>query len=134
MKNFSVVFLSFSMLLFTSCYVTSTTHTAMWHGTDSIKTDSNFKYVEYGVVGSASATYYPNKWKREQGTVREGLIADAKANMREQYELKQNQAYANLSIDVLRTTKGKPVGQTTSIDKMVLEVVVSADVIEYIND
>ena len=51
-----------------------------------------------------------------------------------QYKLKQNQAYANLPIDVLRTTKGKPVGQTTSVDKLVIEVVVSADVIEYIND
>jgi hypothetical protein len=134
MKNFTIVFLSFSMLLLTSCYITTTTHSAMWHGTDSITTNSNFKYVEYGIIGSASATYYPAKWKREQGTVREGLVADAKANMREQYQLKQNQAYANLSIDILKTTKESIAGSATSVEKIVLEVVVSADVIEYIND
>jgi hypothetical protein len=134
MKKFTVLLLSFSMIMLSSCYITTTTHSALWHGTDSITTNSNFKYVNYGVVGKATATYYPSKWKREQGTVREGLIADAKKDMRNQYELQANQAYANLSIDILKTTKESIAGSATSVEKIVLEVVVSADVIEYIND
>ncbi|MDC6470544.1 hypothetical protein PQZ52_01080 [Flavobacteriales bacterium] len=56
------------------------------------------------------------------------MIADAKVDLFLNYTLKDNQAYANLSVDVLETTKGYVNGNITEVN---LDVVVSADVIEY---
>ena len=60
------------------------------------------------------------------------MIADAKANLHSLHPLKENQAYANLTIDILNTTKGTP--QSTGgvyVEEVTLEAVVSADIIEY---
>ena len=60
------------------------------------------------------------------------MIADAKVNLHSLHPLKENQAYANLTIDILNTTKGTP--QSTGaiyVEEVTLEAVVSADIIEY---
>ena len=71
------------ILIISSCTVISTTHSFYHHGTDSIKTNSSFKYVKYNVIGKARTTYYPNKLKpsKQQVPVNYGLIADAKVNL-----------------------------------------------------
>ena len=123
-------------ILLVGCQASQTTHSFYWHGNDSINTAKSFTYVEYGIVGRSSAVYYPNKLhKKNNGEVREGLIADAKANLRQQYDLQANQAFANFSIDVLNTKTGMASSTgLTNVDKVVIEVVISADVIEYVND
>jgi hypothetical protein len=99
------------------------------HGTESIKTDSNFKYVAKNVMGKAKTTYYVSSYrKNKQEIAPDGLLSEAKSRLP---ELKDNQAYANLSIDVLKTLKGKRVGATIDTKEITIEVVVSADIIEY---
>ena len=63
--------------------------------------------------------------------VQDGLMTEAKRNLHQNYPLADNQAFANLSIDVLETRKGKPAGKGVEIQTIVIEVVVSADIIEY---
>ena len=59
-------------------------------------------------------------------------MADAKANLNKLHPLGPNQAYANLTIDVLETTSGTPTSTGAIIvEEITLEAVVSADVIEY---
>ena len=134
MKLSKLFTVSLTILFFSSCSIIYTTHQFYHHGTDTINTTQNFKYVAFGVVGKARTTYYPNKLRpsKQQVPVDEGLIADAKKNLHSKYPLKANQAYANLTIDVLNTTKGSP---TTSgsllVEEITLEAVVSADIIEY---
>jgi hypothetical protein len=136
MKQFHLLTFAIAAILLTGCTVSQTTHSSYWHGNDSINTTKSYVYVEYGVIGRSQAVYYPSKLhKRNNGEVREGLVADAKADMRKQYLLGPNQAFANLSIDELTTITGAASsGGITGIEKVVIEIVISADVIEYVND
>ena len=79
--------------------------------------------------------YYPSKPTGKGTTARcEGLIADAKwicANSIAGSE----PSVANLSIDELTTVTGPATtAGLTAIEKVVIEIVISADVIEYVND
>jgi hypothetical protein len=65
------------------------------------------------------------------GDVRSGLVADAKADLILQHPLEPNQAYANLSVDVMRTEKGDITGTTLQLEKITISAVITADVIEY---
>lgn len=67
-----------------------------------------------------------NKMKQDMAT--DGLLAEAKSNLP---SLKNNQAYANMSVDVLHTTKGLPTSGGMNTTEYTIEVVVSCDVIEY---
>ena len=118
---------------FTSCTVIQTTHSFYHHGTDAVKTNADFIYVKQNLVGRASTKYYPNKIRREQGVVRDGLIADAKKNLNLQYPLKANQAYANMTIDILNTSKGMQTQYGVVADEITLEAVISVDVIEFVD-
>jgi len=137
MKNFRTILIasliiSFSVF-FSACSVMNTNYSFYHHGTESIKTNSDFKYVNFGVIGKAKTTYYPNKLRKQQEIVKDGLIADAKKNLHEKAALKNNQAYANLTIDILETTKGSSSQYGTVIQEVTIEAVVSADIIEYID-
>ena len=125
--------LAFLSLTITSCTVIQTTHSFYHHGTDAVTTNSNFKYVKTNVVGRSSTVYYPNKLRRDQGVVREGLVADAKKNLSLQHPLSNNQAYANLTIDILNTSKGTATSYGVISDEITIEAVISADIIEYID-
>ena len=118
-----------SIVLLESCLIQRTNHSFYHHGSDSINTSSKFKYVKFNIKGKSSTTYNLKKlYDRTAGEVEAGMIADAKVDLYLNYTLKDNQAYTNLSVDVLETTKGYPNGNITEVN---LEVVVSADVIEY---
>ena len=132
MKNLHAL-LVFTALLLASCTVTQTTHSFYHHGTDSVKNNSDFDYVKTGVVGRSSTKYYPTKLRREQGVVREGLIADAKNNLHRQHPLQANQAYANMTIDILNTSVGTATQYGVVPTEIILEAVISADIIEFKN-
>ena len=132
MKKFSTLTVLVLIVLFiSSCSIVETTYSFYHHGTESINTNSNFKYVGYNVIGKAKTTYYPNKLRKQQERAKDGLIADAKDVLHRDHPLSNNQAYANLSIDVLETIKGTPSQARAKIREITIEVVVSADIIEY---
>ena len=98
-------------------------------GTHSVKTDSKFKYVARNVVGKSKSTINIGKWKKlKQEMATEGLLFEAKSKLP---ELKDNQIYANMSIDILETRVAKAEGRNLSTKELTLEVVVSTDIIEY---
>ena len=97
------------------------------HGSDSLRDDSDFFYIQHGVLGSASAVYS----NRGGGNVRAGLIADAKANMLQQHVLGPNQTYINMSIDIIKTEAGTALGKGVSINSVTWTAVISSDIIEY---
>ena len=132
MKNFYHILL-ITVIALTSCTVSQTTHQFYHHGTDSVKTNSDFIYVKEGISGVSRTKYYPNKLRKEQGVVRQGLIADAKANLRLQHPLQANQAYANMTIDILTTSLGKTSSKGVIVSEITLEAIISADVIEFVN-
>lgn len=110
-------------------YYSTTSHEYMYHGTD-FHGNGDFFYVAYGVFGSSTAIYdYQQRGDIERGRVESGLIADAKANLRFGNALEPNQAYANLSVDVMRTKSG--VRGDGYVKKIVVEAVITADIIEY---
>ena len=120
------------LISFSSCTVTRQYYSFTHHGTESIKTNSDFKYVARNVLGKAKTTIRLSAWKKmDQSLVQDGLVADAKAQLP---ALSDNQAFANLSIDLLRTETGKggPQG-IVDLREIVLEVVISSDIIEYYN-
>ena len=127
MKNFIAI--SSLLLLLCGCAVpfSISTHSFTHYGSDSLRDDSDFFYVKYGVSGSASARYNYSGG----GFVRSGLIADAKAAMLQQHNLGPNQTYINLSIDIIRTENGESSYKQTLINYVTITVVVSADIIEY---
>ena len=129
MKNiFTILSLSLAITL-SSCSVMTQTYEFAHHGTDSIKANSNFKYIAKNVLGKAKTTLKMSAWKRlKQEMATNGLLSEAKGNLP---ALKDNQAYANLSIDQLTTTKGKAAGQAVNVTEITIEIVVSADIIEY---
>lgn len=129
MRKFIIPSIVAFAFLFFSCTVTQQTYRFEHHGTDSIKTNANFKYVAKNVLGKAKSTIKISAWnKLKQQMATDGLLAEAKGNLP---SLKANQAYANLSIDELTTTKGKQMQGGVNVNEITIEVVVSADIIEY---
>lgn len=125
-KLFTLLTLVFAL---TSCMVTQQTYEFAHHGTDSIKSNANFKYVAYNVKGKAKTTIKISAWnKLKQQMATDGLLSTAKGNLP---PLKDNQAYANVSIDQLTTTKGFNMTSGLNVTELTIEVVVSADIIEY---
>jgi hypothetical protein len=126
MKNLVLVF---AMLFLTSCSITQQTYSFTHHGTESIKTDSNFKYVALNVMGKAKTTYKVSSYsKYKQEMAPDGLLSEAKSRLP---ELQDNQAYANLSIDVLTTRNGTATSAGINTKEITVEVVVSTDIIQY---
>jgi hypothetical protein len=126
------ILLLFSLaLVLSSCTVTRQYYDFAHHGTDTIKANSDFKYVARNVKGKAKTTIKLSAWKKlKQEMATEGLLSMAKQKLP---ALKNNQAFANVSIDVLRTEQGTGFQGQVDISSITLEVVVSADIIEYIN-
>ena len=117
------------MLFLTSCSITQQTYLFTHHGTESIKTDSNFKYVALNVMGKAKTTYKVSSYKKyKQEMAPDGLLSEAKSRLP---ELQDNQAYANLSIDVLTTRNGTATSAGINTKEITIEVVVSTDIIQY---
>ena len=132
MKN-SLFIIALLSIAFTGCTVIQTTHSFYHHGTDAVKTNADFIYVKHNLVGRAATKYFPNNTRKDQGVVRDGLIADAKKNLTLQYTLKANQAYANMTIDILNTSKGMQTQYGVVASEITLEAVISVDVIEFID-
>ena len=134
MKTFKLFLALIIASGFSACSIVNTNYSFLHHGTETIKTDSDFKYVAFNVKGKAKTTYYPNKLRKKQETVKDGLIAEAKKNLQATTPLQNNQTYANLSIDILETIKAKPLGLTgmSSASAITIEVVISTDIIEYL--
>lgn len=110
----------------------NTTHSFTYHGTDNLGLDQNFFYIAYGVQGTSNASYsYRGGGDFIGGDVRTGLVADAKSNLIHQYPLEPNQAYANLSVDVMRTENGKIKYGVNDLEFVTITAVITADVIEY---
>lgn len=130
MKNLIKIFTLSMIITLSSCSVTTQAYEFAHHGTDSIKSNSNFKYVARNVLGKAKTTIKISAWKRlRQEIAASGLLSEAKANLP---ELKDNQAYANVSIDKLTTTKGMAMqGGAVNVSEITIELIVSADIIEY---
>jgi hypothetical protein len=126
------VFFTLFLVIFSSCTVTRQYYAFQHHGTESIKTNSDYKYVARNVMGKAKSTIKLSAWKKmRQSVVSDGMLADAKAELP---ALGDNQAYANLSVDVLTTEMGSGApGGGISVKEITFEVIVSADIIEYIN-
>lgn len=125
-KLFTLLTLVFTLA---SCTVTQQTYEFAHHGTDTIKSNANFKYVAKNVMGKAKTTIKLSAWnKLKQQMATDGLLSTAKGNLP---SLKDNQAYANVSIDQLTTTKGKQMQGGVNVTQITIEVVVSADIIEY---
>jgi hypothetical protein len=113
--------------LLTGCSYSVTSHRTDYHGTDFPASQEDFYYVSFGVFGMSSAIYD----LRGGGHVRQGLIADAKADMRINHPLTKNQTYANLSIDIMETESGSQ-WQGSRVAKMLeLTAVVTADIIQF---
>ena len=126
MKNLVLVL---AMLFLTSCSITQQTYLFTHHGTESIKTDSNFKYVALNAMGKAKTTYKVSNYSRyKQEMAPDGLLSEAKSRLP---ELQDNQAYANLSIDVLTTRNGTATSAGINTKEITIEVVVSTDIIQY---
>ena len=125
MKN--LIAISSLLLLLCGCAISNSTHSFVHYGSDSLRDDSDFFYIQHGVIGSASAVYT----NRGGGNVRAGLIADAKANMLQQHVLGPNQTYINMSIDIIKTEAGTASGKGVSINSVTWTAVISSDIIEY---
>ena len=129
MKNFYLPLLLLLTFSITSCSITQQTYSFQHHGTDSVRSNSNFKYVAKNVMGKAKSTIKLSAWKKmSQQMATDGLLSEAKSRLP---ELNDNQIYANVSIDVLKTEKGAPTSAGINVTEYTIEVVVSADIIEY---
>jgi len=126
MKKIYLLPLLFTLLLFTSCSVTQQSYSYQHHGTDTLKSNADFSYVERNVMGKAKSTIKMSAWKKTtQQLALNGLMSEAKGNLP---VLTDNQAFANLSIDQLLTTNQSSGGNVSSVT---IEIVVSADIIQY---
>ena len=126
MKKIYLLPLLFTLFLVSSCSVTRQSYSFEHHGTDTIKSNADFDYVARNVLGKAKTSLKMSAWKKmKQQMALNGLMSEAKGNLP---VLTANQAFANLSIDVLQTTNGSSSG---SIFEITIEVVVSADIIQY---
>lgn len=131
MKNLTTVSLLFLLLSSCTIPISISTHSFEHYGTDALRYDADFFYVKSSLTGSSTATYNYKNGLVGGGHVRSGLIADAKEKMFKKHPLQPNQAYINMSIDVVHTQNGKVLGETQVIEQTVVTVVVSADVIQY---
>ena len=128
MKN--VILLITLGLLLSSCVYKTALHSFTYHGTDQINNSTSFYYVAQGIVGKSQVEYSAARIKG--GTeYQDGLIADAKANLFKNHPLGPNQAYANLAIDIIQTKKGFRKGGVPQTLNLVIQCIISADVIEY---
>ena len=130
MKNYLILTSILFAFLSSSCTVTHQAYSFDHHGTDMLRTNGNWKYVAKNVMGKAKTTIKLSAWKKmEQSMVTDGLLATAKSRLP---ALKDNQGFANLSIDQLVTTEGTPsTGGGMVVREITIEVVVSTDIIEY---
>tara|TARA_B100000780_G_C21076779_1_gene433476 strand:- start:884 stop:1276 length:393 start_codon:yes stop_codon:yes gene_type:complete len=129
MKNFYLLTILFTLFLVSSCSVTQQSYSYEHHGTDSIRLDSDFKYVARNVTGKAKTTIKMSAWKKmKQEMALNGLMTKAKENLP---VLTDNQAFANFSIDRLVTTTGSPTSAGVSATSITVEIVISTDIIEY---
>ena len=77
------VFFTLFLLIFSSCTVTRQYYDFQHHGTESIKTNSDYKYVARNVMGKAKTTIKLSAWKKmSQSVVSDGMLADAKAKVK----------------------------------------------------
>lgn len=83
--------------------------------------------MKYGVTGTSHTSYSI----RGGGAVREGLVADAKKDLMSSHPLQENQAYANMTVDIITTEGGRRLGDTYTVDWIDLVCTVSADIIQY---
>lgn len=113
-------------ILLTGCMASITTHQFSYYGTDALLSGRDFDYVKAGLKGKSYTSY---EVYRGGGYVKDGLVADAKRNLRRQYQLGPNEAYANVSIDVLTTRSGPMTQGGLKETKVALTVVISADVV-----
>lgn len=123
-----------ALISLVSCVVSyqNTTHSFTYHGTDNLGLDQNFFYIAYGVQGTSNTSYtYRGYGDYIGGDVRTGLVADAKSDLIHQHPLGPNQAYANLSVDVMRTENGRILDGGLDLESVTLTAVITADVIEY---
>ena len=130
MKKIYLLPLLFTLLFVTSCSVTQQSYSFLHHGTDTLKSNADFKYVAHNVKGKAKTTIKMSAWKKmKQEMALDGLMSEAKSNLP---KLSDNQAYANLSVDRLVTTTGTPTqGGGVVAEQITIEVVVSTDIIQY---
>tara|TARA_R110001592_G_scaffold277167_1_gene544253 strand:- start:746 stop:1420 length:675 start_codon:yes stop_codon:yes gene_type:complete len=112
---------------FSGCSYSVTSHSFTYHGTDFPQSDKDFFYVDEGVFGSATAVYD----YKGGGNMRDGLIADAKANLKMGQSLQPNQAYANLSIDIMETETGRRDGNYRNPLRFEVTAVITADIIQF---
>ena len=119
-------FLFLCSVLLSGCVASITTHQFMWQGSDALLSQRDFDYVKTGVTGKAYTEY---EVYRSGGFVKDGLVADAKEDLRRQHPLGRNEAYANVSIDVLNTRTGHMTNQGLVEHKIRLTVVISADIV-----
>ena len=129
MKKNYLLPLLFTLFLVSSCSVTQQSYSFLHHGTDTIKSNADFKYVAHNVKGKAKTTIKMSAWKKmKQEMALDGLMSEAKSNLP---KLTDNQAYANLSVDKLVTTTGQPTSGGLVVEQITIEVVVSTDIIQY---
>tara|TARA_B100000768_G_scaffold154573_1_gene151294 strand:+ start:100 stop:492 length:393 start_codon:yes stop_codon:yes gene_type:complete len=129
MKKNYLLPLLFTLFLVSSCSVTQQSYSFSHHGTDTIKSNADFKYVAHNVKGKAKTTIKMSAWKKmKQEMALDGLMSEAKSNLP---KLTDNQAYANLSVDKLVTTTGQPTTGGLVVEQITIEVVVSTDIIQY---
>ena len=129
MKKMYLLTLLFTLFLVSSCSVTQQSYSFLHHGTDTIKSNADFKYVAHNVKGKAKTTIKMSAWKKmKQEMALDGLMSEAKSNLP---KLTDNQAYANLSVDRLVTTTGQPTTGGLVVEQITIEVVVSTDIIQY---
>lgn len=128
-KIYQTLVILLCLATLSGCSYSVTSHRFTYHGTDFPQSDKDFFYVEEGVFGSATANYD----LRGGGHVREGLIADAKADLRFSNPLEKNQIYANLSLDLMETETGTRgvVSGVRKVKRLELTAVVTADIMEF---
>ena len=88
-SNKSIIVIIIGVMLLTSC----ATHSGVFNSSATLNT-SNFKYVRV-VKGEAETT----KVLQLGATKVNALVADARKDMYENFPLKENQAYVNVSVD-----------------------------------
>jgi hypothetical protein len=89
-KTTNYFLLFFTVLIISSC---ASTNSGTFASSATLNA-ANFKYVKL-IKGTSETT----KFLGMGGEVKDALLADAKANMYENYPLKDNQAYANICVD-----------------------------------
>ena len=117
------------LVIMVSCTYQKSTHTYTHHGTDTMRCDEDFSYIKYGVTGTSRTSYTVGGG----GAVRDGLVADAKKDLMSSFPLQDNQAYANMTVDIITTETGTG-GRHSNlprIERIDLQCTISADIIQY---